>query len=169
VGTRRFIEEAGLEVGIVSAGGTFTYRYAALADGVTEVQAGTYLLMDTAFQEKGVRDFQCALTVLSTVTSRPPWKGAENLAVIDVGDKGISPLLGAPEIKDPLGAKVIRFSQEHGRIDLSNSARDLRIGDKVELWARDANGTVNLYIKFYAMRDGFVEAVWDIPAAGNRT
>jgi len=167
--TRRFIEDAGLSVEIVSAGGTFTYRYATEIEGVTEIQAGTYLLMDTAFKEKGISDFDCALSVLSTVISRPTWTGAENLAVIDVGSKGISSNLGVPEIKDPEGAAVIRFSQEHGRVDVENSVQDLRIGDKIELWVRDANGTVNLYDKFYAVRDGIVEAIWEIPALGNRT
>jgi D-serine deaminase-like pyridoxal phosphate-dependent protein len=167
--TRRWIENAGIAVGIVSAGGTFTYKYASATKGVTEVQPGTYLLMDTAFKEKGVCDFDCALTVLSTVISRPSWKGAEDLAVIDVGDKGMSTLLGLPEIKDPEGASVIKFSQEHCRVDLRNAVRDLRGGEKIELWVRDANGTVNLYDKFYAMRDGIVEAVWEIPAVGSRT
>ena len=167
--TRRLIEEAGLTVEIVSAGGTFTYKYASGIGGVTEIQAGTYLLMDTAFQEEGVRDFDCALTVLSTVISRPPWKGAEHLAVIDVGSKGMSTLLGLPEIKDPEGATVIKFSQEHGRVDLEHAARDLSIGDQVELWVRDANNTINLYDRFHALRDGVVEAVWEIPAVGNRT
>jgi D-serine deaminase-like pyridoxal phosphate-dependent protein len=167
--TRRLIERSGLKVEIASAGGTFTYKYASGIKGVTEIQAGTYLLMDTAFKEQGVRDFDCALTVLSTVTSRPSWKGAENLAVIDVGSKGMSTLLGLPEIKDPGGARVIKFSQEHGRVDVENAARTPRIGDKIELWVRDANGTVNLYDKFYALRDDIVEAVWDIPNLGNRT
>jgi len=167
--TRRLIEEAGLTVEIVSAGGTFTYQYAAEIEGVTEIQAGTYLLMDTAFKERDVGDFDCALTVVSTVISRPTWKGAENLAVIDLGSKGMSTMLGTPEIKDPEGAKVIRFSQEHGRVDVEHAARDLRIGDRVELWVRDANGTINLFDKFYAMRDEVVEAVLEIPALGNRT
>jgi D-serine deaminase-like pyridoxal phosphate-dependent protein len=167
--TRRLIKGVGLTVEIVSAGGTFTYRYAAGIEGVTEIQAGTYLLMDTAFKEEGVGDFDCALTVLSTVTSRPTWKGAENLAVIDVGSKSISTLLGNPEIKDPAGARVIRFSQEHGRVDLEHTGCDLRIGDRVELWVRDANGTINLFDKFYAMRGDIVEAVWEIPNLGSRT
>jgi D-serine deaminase-like pyridoxal phosphate-dependent protein len=167
--TRLLIEEAGLEVEIVSAGGTFTYRYAAEIDGITEIQAGTYLLMDTAFKEHGVFDFDCALTVLSTVTGRPTWEGAENLAIIDVGSKAVSTLLGLPEVKDPEGAKVIKLSQEHGRVDVKTAARAPRIGDKMELWVRDANGTVNLYDKFYALRDDVVEAVWEIPTLGNRT
>ena len=111
----------------------------------------------------------CALTVLATVTSRPSWKGAENLAVIDVGSKAISAQLGTPEIKDPEGAAVIRFSQEHGRVGLENATREVKVGDKLELWVRDANGTVNLYDKFYALRGHMVEAVWEIPACGNRT
>ncbi len=167
--TRRFLERAGMKVEVVSAGGTFTYRYAAEIEGITEIQAGTYLLMDTAFRDSGVGDFRCALTVLSTVTSRPSWKGAENLAIIDVGSKGISTLLGAPEFKDPEGAAVIRFSQEHGRISTERATRDLQVGDKVELWVRDANGTINLFDRFFAMRDGIVEAIWEIPSLGNRT
>jgi len=169
VDTRRLVETAGLPVEIVSAGGTFTYRYAAAIPGITEIQAGTYLLMDTAFKEQGLDEFGCALTVLSTVVSRPSWRGAENLAVIDVGSKGMSTLYGLPEISDPQGARAIRFSQEHGRVDVEHAARELRIGERVELWVRDANGTINLFDKFYAMRDDVVEAVLDIPALGNRT
>jgi len=167
--TRRLIEQAGLKVAVVSAGGTFTYRYAAEIEGVTEIQAGTYLLMDTAFREQGLREFECALTVLATVTSRPSWPGAEQLAVIDVGSKGISTLLGTPEVKDPAGARVIRLSQEHGRVDVEGAARGLRVEDKVELWVRDANGTINLFDRFYAMRGDIVEAIWEIPNLGNRT
>jgi D-serine deaminase-like pyridoxal phosphate-dependent protein len=167
--TRRLIERAGLEVAIVSAGGTFTYKYAAEIEGITEIQAGTYLLMDTAFRDQGLHEFECALSVLATVTSRPSWPGAKHLAVIDVGSKAISTALGTPEVKDPAGARVIRLSQEHGRVDLEGAARGLRIGDQIELWARDANGTVNLFDRFYAMRDDIVEAVWEIPNPGNRT
>jgi D-serine deaminase-like pyridoxal phosphate-dependent protein len=43
VETRRFIEQAGLPVEIVSASGTFTYQYATSLPGITEIQAGTYL------------------------------------------------------------------------------------------------------------------------------
>ena len=169
VQTRRLIEAAGLPVQIVSAGGTFTYKYAAALEGITEIQAGTYLLMDTAFREQGVCDFACALSVLATVSSRPTWRGAEDLAVIDVGSKGISILLGTPEVKDPEGAQVVRFSQEHGRLDVAQASRSLRIGDKVELWVRDANGTINLFDKFHCLRNGIVEDVWAIPNLGNRT
>jgi D-serine deaminase-like pyridoxal phosphate-dependent protein len=169
VETRRYIESAGLEIPIVSASGTFTYKYVAKLKGITEIQAGTYLLMDTAFREKGVTEFGCALSVLSTVISRPRRPGAEDLAVIDVGRKGIEIFYGFPEVKHPAGAMLFSMPQEHGRLRLDGSANDLKAGDKVELWVRDANGTVNLYDKFYAIRDGIVEAVWDIPGRGKAT
>lgn len=166
VSTREYIEAAGLPVEVVSAGGTFTYRVAAETKGVTEVQAGTYLLMDTAFREKGVRDFDCALTVLATATSRPSWAQQNDLAVIDVGRKGIDVYLGLPEIRHPQDAAVFSLSQEHGRVRLEGEARNLQVGDKIELWVRNANETINLYDRFYAIRDGVVEAVWEIPISG---
>jgi len=58
------------------------------------------------------------------------------------------------------------LSQEHGKVELEGQAHDLKVGDKLELWVPDANGTINLYDKFYAIRDDVVEAVWDIPGRG---
>jgi D-serine deaminase-like pyridoxal phosphate-dependent protein len=169
VETRRFIESAGLAVPVVSASGTFTYKYASRLQGITEIQAGTYLLMDTAFKEKGVEDFNCTLSVLATVISRPAWPGAEDLAIIDVGRKSIDNYFGFPEVKHPEGAVVFSMPQEHGRLRLSGSGRDLAVGDKVELWVRDANGTINLFDHFFAMRGDIVEAVWEIPGRGLST
>ena len=167
--TRAFIEQAGIPVEIVSASGTFTYRYASQVKGITEIQAGSYLLMDTAFRESGVTDFECCLTVLATVTSRPTWKGAEDLAIVDVGRKAMDLFYGLPTVKEPQGATVVGLSQEHGRLRLEGPARSLRVGDKVEIWVRDANGTINLYDRFHAVRNGVVEAVWDIPLRGRTT
>ena len=61
------------------------------------------------------------------------------------------------------------MSQEHGKVELEGEACDLKVGDKIELWVRDASDTVNLYDKFYAIRDDVVEAVWDISARGSVT
>jgi D-serine deaminase-like pyridoxal phosphate-dependent protein len=164
VETREQLERAGLDVEIVSGSGTYTYRYATQFEGITEIQAGTYLLMDTTFRDSGVTEFELTLSVLATVISRPLRRGAENQAVIDMGRKAMHPYYGLPEVKYPEGAKVIGMSQEHGKVDLGGAA--LGIGDRVELWVRDANDTINLYDTMYAVRDDVVEAVWDIPARG---
>jgi D-serine deaminase-like pyridoxal phosphate-dependent protein len=166
---RRYLEQSGIPVEIVSGSGTFTYRFAAEVEGLTEIQAGTYLLMDTAFQEHGVREFECALSVLATVISRPAYPGGENMAIVDTGRKSLSPQLGNPEIKSPAGAYVRSLSDEHGRVILENEAQDLQVGDKVELWVRDANGTINQFDRFYVLREGILEAVWAIPLCGQST
>jgi D-serine deaminase-like pyridoxal phosphate-dependent protein len=166
VDTRKYIEEAGLKVEIVSGSGTYTYKYATQFSGITEVQAGTYILMDTAFRESGVTEFELTLTVLATVISRPERGGVRNLAIIDMGRKAMHPYYGMPEVKHPKGATIIGMSQEHGKVELEGEACDLKVGDKMELWVRDANDTINLYDKFYAVRNDVVEAVWDIPARG---
>ncbi|MGW8144431.1 MAG: DSD1 family PLP-dependent enzyme [Anaerolineales bacterium] len=167
--TRFFIENSGIEVPIVSAGGTFTYRFAAEIDGITEIQAGTYLLMDTAFKEHGVHEFDPALSVLSTVISRPSYPSEIDLAIIDTGRKSISPILGMPEVKHPSGANLFSLSQEHGRVSLASDGARLKVGDKIELWVRDANGTVNQFDKFYAVRNDIVEDIWFIPGCGDHT
>jgi D-serine deaminase-like pyridoxal phosphate-dependent protein len=169
VQSRRYVEQAGIAVEIVSGSGTFTYRYAAEIAGISEIQAGSYLLMDTACRDHGVREFELTLSVLATVTSRPAYPGADGLAIIDSGRKAVSTQLGLPEVKQPATAKVRSLSDEHGRIILADPAPAIGAGDLIELWVRDANGTINQFDRFYAMRGECVEAVWPIPLCGRST
>lgn len=169
VETRRHLEAAGLPIEVVSASGTFTYRYATQVEGITEFQAGTYLLMDTTFRAHGITEFGLALSVLGTIISRPTHGGADNLAIIDVGRKTMDTGWGVPSVKNPADASVTSMSQEHGRMVLDESSKHLKVGDQVELWVSDCNTTINLYDKFYALRGDIVEAVWDIPGRGAST
>jgi D-serine deaminase-like pyridoxal phosphate-dependent protein len=170
VETKKLIEEAGFPVEIVSGGGTFTYRYASEVKGITEVQTGTYLLMDSAFQDHGVREFDRALSILTTIVSKASYPGGEGLVIVDAGRKSASPHYGLPEVKFPAqGAAVRSLSDEHGRIMLEGEAQRLQVGDQIELWVRDANGTTSLFDRFYAMRNDHVEAVWHIPNKGINT
>jgi D-serine deaminase-like pyridoxal phosphate-dependent protein len=165
VETRHNVEASGLPVPIVSASGTFTYRYASQVEGITEIQAGTYLLMDTTFRDKGVTEFELALSVIGTVTSRP----SPTLAILDIGRKAMDTGWGMPQVKSHPGATMTSMSQEHGRMDVSGVENPPHIGDQVELWAADCNCTINLYDRFYAMRGEIVEAVWEIPGRGAST
>lgn len=168
VDTRDCLTKAGIPIEIVSGGGTGTYKSALAVPGITELQAGTYIFNDTTYRDAGLADFDCALTILSTVISRPDRPGAEDLAILDVGRKGLSTVLGFPEVKSPMGT-IFSMPQEHSRLRLASPGPRLRIGDKVELWVKDANGTVNMYDHIYAMRDEVVEAVWDLAGRGKVT
>jgi D-serine deaminase-like pyridoxal phosphate-dependent protein len=167
--TRKYLEDAGLEVKIVSGSGTFTYRFASQVEGISEIQAGTYLLMDTAFQEHGVREFDCTLSVLTTIISMPTYPDADGMVIVDAGRKSLSVDLGVPEVKYPDGAQVRSLSDEHGRVILGAEKACFQVGDKIELWVRDANGTIPLFDRFYCIRDDHVVDVWNIPLCGINT
>jgi len=64
----------------ISAGSTGTYDVTSNIQEITEVQAATYLLMGAKYH-KHVPEFNCALTVLSTVISRP----GDERAITDAG------------------------------------------------------------------------------------
>lgn len=168
VETRRFIENAGLPVEIASGGGTVTFRSASSVQGVTELQVGTYVFMDTTYSKLGLSDYECALSVLATVISRPDRPGAEDLAILDVGRKAMDLTYGFPEVKCPAG-EIVSMPQEHSRLKLQAPGPEPRIGDKVELWVSDVNGTFNLHDKVYIIRNGLVEAVWEISGRGKVT
>jgi D-serine deaminase-like pyridoxal phosphate-dependent protein len=167
--TRKFVKQAGIDVEIVSGGGTFTYRFASAVDGVTEVQAGSYLLMDTAFREHGVREFDPTLSVLTTVISRPTYPGADGMVIVDAGRKSISPMLGLPEVKHPAGGSVLALSDEHTRVTFGDDARIPQVGETVEIVVRDANATINQFDRFHVVRDGLLEAIWPILLCGDHT
>jgi D-serine deaminase-like pyridoxal phosphate-dependent protein len=167
--TSKFLLEAGIPVEIVSGGGSCTYKSASSVKGITELQVGTYIFMDTQFREiGGLEEYQCSLSILASVISRPDRPGAEDLAILDVGRKAIDNTYGFPEVKIPAGI-IFSMPQEHSRLKFDLAGSNLKIGDKVELWVKDANGTVNLYDKIYAMREERVEAVWDLIGRGKVT
>lgn len=164
-----FLENSGVGVEIVSGSGTFTYRFASQVQGITEIQAGTYLLMDTAFREHGVSEFDLTLSVLATVSSRPEYPGADGLFIMDAGRKSISPMLGTPEVKHPAGVYVYSLSDEHGRLKTEVDGVTPQVGQKVEIWVADANYTIAQFDRFYVIRDEVVEDVWKIPLGGINT
>jgi D-serine deaminase-like pyridoxal phosphate-dependent protein len=159
--TKDLIERNGLEVGIVSGGGTGTYNITGQFPGMTEVQAGSYILMDASYR-RVLKDFDCALTVLTTVMSRP----TEDRAIADAGMKTVTKDSGLPEVKDVSGLEVFHLSEEHGKLDLSNYDADLKPGDRLELIPSHGCTTINLHDRFYGIRDGRLEAIWDIAGRG---
>ncbi len=166
---RYYIEDHGFTVQIVTGSGTFTYRFAADVAGLTEIQAGTYLLMDTEFQEHGIREFDCALSVLTEVISKPCYPDATRMVITDTGRKSLNDTYGNPIVKFPSGAVVKGLSDEHARIIINDGLDVPNIGDLIEIWVRDANGTINQFDKFYVIENEHLIDVWKIPLCGNHT
>jgi len=152
--------EAGLSMDMVSAGGTGTYDITGRTRGVTEVQAGSYVLMDTAYAKLDI-PFEKALSVLGTVISRP----RPGLCVTDSGHKACTEDHGNPDVRDISGASVLFLSDEHAAINIPANA-DIAVGDRIQLWPSHIDPTINLHDAFYVVDGDQVVDVWPIVARG---
>lgn len=161
ISTAEMCRQAGLPVEIVSCGGTGTEEVSSRIPGVTEIQAGGIIWNDIQYSSLGI-DREFALTVLSTVVSRP----APNRIITDSGFKTMS---GNSAIPRPIGldgVKSIGLSAEHGSIVLETPNDSIRVGDKLEWIVGYSDSTVFLHDELYGIRDGIVEVVWPILARG---
>ena len=177
VKTAEFLGEAllifrkeGIDVPVISGGGTpAAYRTHELAP-VTEIRVGTYIYNDRMMLAAGAATLQdCALTVLATVVSRP----TPERAVIDAGSKTLSSDLLAPGQGDGYGllpdypeAIIARLSEEHGVLDLGGSARKPELGECVRVIPNHACVVTNLHDRIYLHRNGEVLAQLPIYARG---
>jgi D-serine deaminase-like pyridoxal phosphate-dependent protein len=156
--TRHLIEQAGMPVEVVTGAGTGTADVVGSREGVTEIQPGSFVLMDCAYH--AVRpEFGCALSVLATVISRrPEWY------VLDAGSKAISRDFGTPVLKHRPEDRVVKLSEEHTKVETGDRA--VRVGDRAEVIPAHCCATMNLHRACVAVRRGRVEALWPIEASG---
>jgi D-serine deaminase-like pyridoxal phosphate-dependent protein len=155
--SKKLIESQGIRVEIATAGGTSTYSVYGKYPEVTDIQCGSYLLMDTDYPS-WCTDFEPALSVLGTVISRT---GNERV-IADVGLKAISSERGLPRLKDLDGASLRKLNAEHAIIDIRNPALALAPGDQIEIWAHYSDATVNLHDRLYGIRNGAVAETFRI-------
>ena len=158
VGTRRLIERSGIPVAVVTGAGTGTWEFVAGQPGVTEIQPGSFVLMDCAYHT--VRpEFGCSLSILAGVISvRPSWY------VLDAGSKAISKDFGTPVIKGHPGETVAKLAEEHAKVEVAPVP--VKVGDRREVIPAHCCATMNLHRQCLAVRRGKVEAVWPIEASG---
>jgi D-serine deaminase-like pyridoxal phosphate-dependent protein len=161
VDTRAAVEREGIAVEICSASGTGDYYLSTTYTGVTEVQAGSYALMDAAYGKLGL-GFGYAMTVLTTVVSRP----APDRVITDAGLKALTPEHGMPLVKDHPELECHALSEEHGRLRTAAGTSDIPVGAVLEFIPGHGCTTVNLYDQLYAIRAGRLEAIWPVAGRG---
>jgi D-serine deaminase-like pyridoxal phosphate-dependent protein len=160
--TCELLERAGLAVPIVSGGGTGTYDVTGTLDRVTEVQAGSYVFMDTTYLK--VRpEFQSALTVLSSVVSRP----VPERVVVDAGMKTMTREFGWPEVLGMGSLTVRSLSEEHATLEVSEP-QNVRLspGDRVRFIPSHCCTTVNLHDTLHVVQGDLLVDIWPIAARG---
>ena len=151
------LELDGLPCPIRSAGGTATWDWTAAYPGITEIQAGTYLVMDN-FHGQMVGGFEHALTVQTTVVSRRPDRVIVDAGSKSVGDGEISSIVGHP-------LPTVRFDEEHGIFDATGGSA-LKVGDVVSLVPGYSPSTVNWYDAFHVVEDDVVVDIWPVIPRG---
>lgn len=157
VASAELLESAGIPAPIRSTGGTGTYAVSGAYPGITEIQAGSYLLMDNIYVSRGA-PFQRSLTVLATVISTR----GNNHAVLDCGVKAVSGERGLPSLKDAPGLRLTALHAEHAIVELDAQFPPLTPGQKVEVWAHYSDATVNLHSRMYGVRHGELEEIFPI-------
>ena len=168
--TRVRMLRSGLSTEIFSGGGTGTYNIDHQTPGFTDVQVGSYVFMDAQYIAIGgandpdvYSDFRPALTILTTVLNAQ----YEGRATTDAGAKACTINRPWPIVKGETGMSYTSGSDEFGTIRYEDDAsRTYATGDKLELIVSHCDPVVNLYDEMYAVRNGIVEAVWEIAARG---
>lgn len=141
---------------VISAGGTGTYRDNTWA---TEIQAGSYALMDTAYTALG-HPFEQAVWLLGTVISMSPGDNGGH-AVVDVGLKALGMDHGPPTIP---GAQVWFCSDEH--TTFAPGELGLRVGDRIRLAPAHVDPTVVLHEAIYLVDGDRVAERWPVDMRG---
>jgi len=169
VGEADRLRRVGIEVEEVSVGSTPTGRSAGRVSGITEIRPGTYVFNDAMQVRWGsAAPEECALTVLARVISRP----AGDVAVVDAGSKALTAEQGPfssrgdshGTIRNYPDCQIDRLWEEHGRVQLTDEARRLRVGDLVEVIPAHVCPTVNLAERLVCTRQGRVVGTWAVAA-----
>ena len=157
---------AGLECPTVSGSGSGTCRYDAAGGAFTEIQAGSYVVMDAGYGDCGV-GFEHSLFLWSQVMSAP----RPGAVILDAGLKAFTAEHGMPRMAAPAGSgweglRVRGASDEHATVDTAGAERAPRVGDKLRLIPPHCDPTVNLHDWLTCIRGEQVVDLWPISARG---
>jgi D-serine deaminase-like pyridoxal phosphate-dependent protein len=156
-GVAGLLEADGIGCPIRSAGGISTWDWTAAYPGMTEIQAGTYVVMDN-FHGRMVPGFEHSLTIQATVISRQIGK-----IIVDAGNKSVADPADVTMVGHDY--KVFRFDEEHGIFDAAGGS-PLRVGDPVSLVPGYSPSTVNWYDAYHVVQEDVVVDIWPIIPRG---
>lgn len=172
---QRFYDEAlagirthGLEPAIVSTGGSPNLKNVGKLQGATEHRPGTYIYNDRMQVAASVADWDdCALHVYSTVVSR----AAPERGILDAGSKTLTSdpgggLDGFGLILEHPEARIARFAEEHGFLDLARSNTRPNVGDVVRIVPNHVCVVVNMSDEVVMVRGDEIIGVLPVAARG---
>jgi len=159
--TMELCRKSGLPIGIITGGSTGTYNINT-ENHLTELQAGSYIFMDTLYRRIGGKndehvytDFEPALSVMTTVIS----KTRPNQCAVDYGNKAL--LRTTDEVKGRPEVKIDSGGAEYGMLSW-NDGPDIKLGDRVEIYPSNLDTSTNVYDRYYVARGENIVDVWPI-------
>ena len=125
---------------------------------VTELQAGSYALMDVAYARIGI-EFGHALTVLATVISA----NQDDRVTVDAGFKAFA--TDRPFGPDVVGIPGARFEwagDEFGYVYFDRMAHTVRLGDRLRFIPPHCDPNVNLHDRIHVCRGDEIVDIWSV-------
>jgi D-serine deaminase-like pyridoxal phosphate-dependent protein len=157
----------GLDATMVSTGGSPNLKNLGKLKGATEHRPGTYIYNDRMQVAAGVASWDdCALNIYSTVVSR----AAPERGILDAGSKTLTTDTGGLDghglILEHPEAKIARFAEEHGFLDLSRSNTRPNVGDVVRIVPNHVCVVVNMMDEVVMVRGEEIVGVLPVAARG---
>ena len=157
----------GLDAKMVSTGGSPNLKNLGKLNGATEHRPGTYIYNDRMQVAAGVASWDdCALHIYSTVVSR----AAPERGILDAGSKTLTSDTGGLDghglILEHPEARIARFAEEHGFLDLSRSNTRPNVGDVVRIVPNHVCVVVNMMDEVVMVRGDEIVGVLAVAARG---
>tara|TARA_B100000029_G_scaffold174479_2_gene171351 strand:- start:10360 stop:11466 length:1107 start_codon:yes stop_codon:yes gene_type:complete len=133
------------------------------APEISEIQIDTVPLMDHKSLQTNPQ-FKPSVKVLCSVLSRP----IPSRVVVDAGHKTTGPDIGLPVVDGLNGIEAVKFSAEHGALEVSdNATHTLYPNDKVWLIPFDLSLCTNQFDYFRVVRNNVLDGLWPISSRGS--
>jgi len=164
------LSELGLSPEIVSTGGSPNLAHVGGLPGATEHRAGTYIFNDRMQVAAGVAGYEdCALHIYSTVVSR----AGETRGILDAGSKTLTTDIGGLDghghILEYPEARIAKFAEEHGFLDLTRSNARPAVGEVVRIIPNHVCVVVNMMDRLLTVRGDEIIGFIDVAARGRLT
>ncbi len=164
----KILRREGFSAPIVSVGGTGSCQFDSEHPDVTEIQAGSYALMDAEYLQIGSREnanrfelFPPALFLLTTVVCANQGK----FVTVDAGLKALYRDGANPEVVAP-GLSYDWFGDEYGKVVSNGTVPLPGLGDSLRLVVSHCDPTVNLFDHFHLIEEDRLVGVWPIDLRG---
>lgn len=155
-------KKVGLPVNIVSGGSTGTYNMDK-EFGLTELECGSYVFMDSIYRQVGGKsddntytDFDSSLSIVVTVDS----KRHSGQVTTDYGNKALA--RPTDTVKGMPWLEVGTQGAEYGMLKWKDGGGEIKVGDRVDIYCSNLDMSTNCYDRYYIAKGNDIVDAWPI-------